>query len=61
MGINVNLAHSMCYYKDSVAVQILENVNRHEFIGKWCLAMDSITHHDRRKISALLFIGSFRF
>jgi len=54
------VAHSMCYYKDSVAVQILENVNRHEFIGKWCLAMDSITHHDRRKISALLFIELLR-
>merc|ERR1712176_182900 len=30
------------------------NINLNEFINQWCIDMDSITHHDRRKLSGLV-------
>ena len=50
------IGHVMLFYP-SVARAILASTdNGDQLISNWCLSLDSITHHDRRKISALLFI-----
>ena len=50
------VGHTILSFKD-VGRQILSSINANELVQKWTLALDSITHHDRRKISALLYLG----
>ena len=50
------IGHTILSFKD-VGSQILSSINGNDLVQEWTLALDSITHHDRRKISALLYLG----
>ena len=45
----------MLFYP-SITRVIMVNSDINQLVQNWCLSMDSITHHDRRKIAALLFL-----
>lgn len=49
------VGHTMLNFK-TIGLEIMKSINGNDFIREWCLALDSITHHDRRKISALLYL-----
>ena len=52
------IGHTILSFKD-VGSRILSSINGNDLVQEWTLALDSITHHDRRKISALLYLGEY--